>query len=396
MIRRLLPLLLVLMLAGSASAIELRKTSAWVVPVGQTISNELWLAADAVKCQGTVERALFIETQAAEFTGQFHRDVWALADTVVFSGQADQALRVAVRRSAQIAGRVDGGLLALGETVQIQKTAQIGEDAVLFGQDILFEGAVSNRLVAFGSKVSLAGHVGGSARVLADEISLLAGTIIEGDLIYTGDKDLIVPDQVKIKGKLIHQAKPNLGFALPQLTPAQQAFIQFALFLAALFVGLPFVALFPRFTTRTVALLRAQPNKCLLVGAITLALLPMLGVMSAMTWIGLPLGLLLLGTFLALLYLSKIMVAIPLAGRLLTLRGRSTRPLAALPVLVLGLFLLYLGVALPIVGFAVWLVILLYGMGAMVLALLSGEKGLPVILLADRPAEPPPLNDVHS
>ena len=395
MIRRLFPLWLVLILTGSAPAIELRKADDWVVPPNQTISNELWIVASSAKCQGVVERALFSEAQTMELTGQFHRDVWALADTFQFSGQADQALRVAVRRSAQIAGCVKGGLLTLGETVQIQKTAQIGEDAVLFGQEVIFEGAVSNRLVAYGNKISLAGHIGGSARVIAEEITLMPGVVIEGDLVYTCEKELFAPDSAKIKGKLIHQAKPDFGFSLPQLTPWQQLFLQFALFLAALFVGLPFVSLFPRFTTRAVALLHAQPNKCLLVGAITLALLPMLGVMSAVTWIGLPLGLLLMGAFLALLYLSKIMVAIPLAGRLLSFRSPSSRPLAALPVLVLGLFILYVGVALPIVGFAVWLVIVFYGMGALVLALLSSEKGLPVIVMPQRPAEPPPLKDVR-
>jgi cytoskeletal protein CcmA (bactofilin family) len=370
----------------------LRKTAQFEVTADQVISDELWLAADAVKLRGTAERALFLQTLNAELAGQFRRDVWALADTLQFSGQADQAVRVAARHSIQIAGRVAGGLVALGETIQIQKAARLGEDALLLGQDVIFEGAVSNRLTALGNKITLAGQVGGTARIIADEITLMPGTIIVGDLVYTSDKELFAGDGVTIGGKLIRQAKTNLGFSLPSLTLTQLLLLQFSLLLAALFVGLPFVALFPLFTTRAVAQLREHPNKCLLTGAIVLALLPMLGVMAAMTWIGLPLGALLLGAFAMLLYLSKLIVAIPLAGRVFARRAPAKPPVSALPVLTLGLFLLYFGAALPIVGFAVWLVTVLYGMGALVLALLGGEKGLRADAPPVPPPEPPPLN----
>ncbi|TAN37091.1 MAG: hypothetical protein EPN23_06670 [Verrucomicrobia bacterium] len=389
---RLLLLPLFCALPLTAPALEGRKAEAVEVTANQTLTNELWLAADSIKFRGTAERALFLQTMNAELGGQFHRDVWALADTIKFSGQADQALRVAARRSAEIAGHVAGGLMAMGETVHIQKAAYLGEGAVLFGQEIICEGVVSNRLIALGNKITLTGYVGGPARLIADEITLMPGAVIAGDVVYTSDKELFAGEGVTINGKLIRQTKTHLGFSLPTLTPLQVVLIQFGLFLAALFVGLPFVALFPLFTTRTVALLRTQPNKCLLTGGIALALLPMLGVISAVTWVGLPLGALLLGAFAMLLYLSKIIVAIPLAGRLFVRRGPTARPLSALPFLTVGLFLLYLGAALPIVGFAVQLVSVLYGMGAMVLALLSGEKGLRVSAPASPAPEPPPLN----
>jgi hypothetical protein len=390
--RRLLLSFVVLTLPLTTLAIDLRKVSNFEVPANQTISNELWLAADAVKFQGAAERALFLQTLNAELAGQFHRDVWALADTLHFSGQADQAVRVAVRRSAQITGRIGGGIIVAGETIQVQKEARIGEDAVLLGQEVIFEGTVSNRLVILGNKVTLAGHVGGTVRLIADEITLMPGTVVEGDVIYTSAKELFAGEGVAIGGKLTRQTKANVDFSLPGLSPTQWLLVQSSLFLAALFVGLPFVALFPLFTTRAVAQLRTQPNKCLLTGAIALALLPMLGVMSIVTWIGLPLGALLLGAFAILLYLGKIIVAIPLAGRVLSFRGPANRSLSALPVLALGLFLLYLGAALPIVGFVISLVTVLYGMGALVLALLSGEKSL----VLNTPTEPPPLNEFRS
>lgn len=390
--RPLLLLLLGMALPFAAPAIEWRAARDFKLPNDQTLSNELWLVADAITISGHAEQGLFLQAQNLELTGQFRRDIWALADTLTFSGNAAQALRVAVRRSAQVAGRVAGSLMAAGETVQLQKAARVAEDAVLFGQEIIIEGTVSNRLYALGNKITLAGHVGGAARVVAEEITLMPGAVIEGDLRYSSEKELCLPEGVLLKGKLVRVPKPNFGLSLPQLTLTQMVAIQFALFLAALLVGLPFVALFPRFTTRAVTQLRTQPSKCMLAGAIALALLPMLAVMAMLTWIGLPLGILILGAWAALLYLAKIVVAIPLAVRLLTLRGQPERPLGALPVLVVGLFLLYVGSALPIVGFAVQLVTVLYGLGALALVLLGGEKGLPLVVATEtRVPEPPPL-----
>ena len=390
-----LPLLLALSLPLAAPALEWRAASDYALKPGQTLTNELWLSADTAKLAGVAERSVFLQAQTVELAGTFRRDVWAVADTLEFSGHAGQALRVGAKRSAQLSGDVAGTLLAFGDTVQLQKSLRAADDVVLLGQELIVEGTLSNGCWALGNKVTLGGYIGGSARIVAEEITLMPGTVIRGDLRYSSTKDLVKPEGVTIGGQVLHVPKPNFGLGLPQFSLAQSVTLQFALFLAALLVGLPFVAVFPLYTTRAVTLLRTQSNKCLLAGGITLAALPMVAVMAALTWIGLPMALLLAGIYGALLYLAKIIVAIPLAAWLLTLRGPTGRPLGALPVLVVGLFLLYVGAALPFVGFAVWLATVLYGMGALVLALLGGQKGLPLVMqVADRPrpTPPPPLN----
>jgi cytoskeletal protein CcmA (bactofilin family) len=394
--RALASRLLLLLCAGLpivAPAIEWSSPPTFDLPADQTLTNELWLVTGNTKIAGTAERSLFLQAQNLELSGQYRREVWALADTLTFSGEAAQSLRVFARRSAQFAGRVAGTLMAAGETVQLQKSARVAEDAVLLGQDVMVEGAISNNLWALATKLTLAGHIGGSARVVADEITLMPGASIAGDLRYSMERDLVVPEGVFVHGKLVRVPRPNFGFGLPQLSLAQTVAVQFAFFLAALLAGVAFVALFPRFTMQAVAQLRAQPGKCLLTGGIALPLLCMVAVMAALTWVGLPLAALLLGLWAALLYLAKFVVAIVIAVRLLTLRGQPERPLGALPVLVVGLFLLYVGAALPVVGFAVQLVTVLYGFGALALALFYGERGGPV---GGRPAvEPPPLGGLN-
>ena len=390
-----LPLLALLALPLAASALEWRTMEKFESKADQTLTNELWLATEIAKFSGTAERSVFVQAQKSlDLAGTFKRDLWAVADTLEFTGHAEQAVRVVAKRSAEFTGEIGGTLLAFGETVQLQKNLHVADDVLLLGQELLVGGAVSNRLWAMGTKVTLSGYVGGTARLVSDDITLMPGTVIAGDLRYSSAQELIKPEGVTIKGQLLRVTKPNLGFGLPQFTLAQEVTIQFALFLAALLAGLPFVTLFPLFTSRAVTALRTQSNKCLLAGGIALAGLPMAAGLAALTWIGIPLALLLAGVWGALLYLAKFVVAIPLAVWLLKLRGPADRQLGALPVLAVGLFLLYVADALPFVGFAVWLATVLYGMGALVLALLGGQKGLPLVMRMPEhnpPPVPPPL-----
>ena len=386
-----LPLLLSLALPLAAPALEWRVGSDYTLKPGQTLTNELWLSTEAAKILGLAERSVFLQAQTLELAGTFRRDVWAVADTLEFSGRADQAMRVAAKRSAQLAGDIGGTLLAFGDTVQLQKGLRAADDGVLLGQDVIVEGSLSNRLWVLGNKVTLAGYVGGSVRLVAEDITLMPGAVIVGDLRYSSSKELVKPEGVTIGGQMIRVAKPNFGLGLPQLSLAQSVTLQFALFLGALLAGLPFVSVFPLFTSRAVTALRTQSNKCLLAGAIALPGLAMLAFAAALTFVGLPLSALLTVSLGVLLYLAKIIVAIPLAAWLLTRRGSAGRPLGALPVLVVGLFLLYVAASLPFIGFAVWLATVLYGMGALVLALLGGQKGLSVVMPPPDRAGPPPL-----
>ncbi len=390
-----LVLLFLLACGARAPALDFQRTDRFDLPRGRTASNELWLAADTVQFAGTANRGLFLQSREAHLTGAFHRDVWALADSITFSGAARQSVRLAARREVQVEGRVDAGLEIVADTIRLGATAAVGEEALLFapGGSISTEADIGQKLVAIGNRVTVQGRIGGDCRIGGEEIVIMPGTEIQGNLIYTAPKELILDNQVKLHGQLIRQPTIAWPIAPLQVTPRQALLLQVALLLAALLAGLPFLAVFPRFTARSVMNLQQQPHKCLLAGAIMFALLLMLGGLALVTWIGIPLGVLLLVSFGMLLYLAKVPVALMVGSRLM--RGRpAPSPRAALPVLAFGLVVLYAAAALPMVGWVVWLLIVFYGMGAFALAILAGEREpLPAAApLPPHPEIPPPLD----
>ena len=90
---------------------------------------------------------------------------------------------------------------------------------------------------------------------------------------------------------------------------------------------------------------------------------PIALVLLAVTLIGLPLALVLLGLYLLCLYAAKIVVALALGRAPLRPRGDARRD--ALKALVVGLLLVTLGTALPVVGRPIWILVACLGAGAL-------------------------------
>jgi hypothetical protein len=90
---------------------------------------------------------------------------------------------------------------------------------------------------------------------------------------------------------------------------------------------------------------------------------PIAIVLLAVTLVGLPLALVLLGLYLLGLYAAKIVVSLALGRALLRPRGNPRRD--ALRALVVGLALVTLARALPLVGGPIWIVVACLGVGAL-------------------------------
>jgi hypothetical protein len=90
---------------------------------------------------------------------------------------------------------------------------------------------------------------------------------------------------------------------------------------------------------------------------------PVAIVLLAVTLVGLPLALVLLGLYLLGLYAAKIVVALALGRALLRPRGDARRD--ALKALLVGLVLVTLAAALPVVGWPISILIACLGAGAL-------------------------------
>lgn len=367
---------------ASAPALQIAKVDKYEVAADRAISNEVWILAETIDIRGKAVDDVFALAKRITLSGTFDNDAWAAGDEVVFSGKTADHGRFFGRR-VEVNGKIGSSLTAAGSSIQLGKDSVVKGDAVLAGENVVLEGQVQGRVRVLAYSATINGKIGGNLRIIADDIVVMPGSEIRGNLVYTSAKELFLDEKVKLGGRMTRKEAPvSAPWTPPEPTFRQIAGVQVFLYLCALVVAIPFLALFPQFTGRAVRCVRQSPWKSAFAGFAAFCLMPMLSFFALLTIIGIPFGVLLFTTYLMLLYVCKFVPALALGGIILRRRGpqRFSRVLTAL---FFGLILVYVLAALPVAGGVIWFVITLLGLGGMVLVLFT-PAGREV-------AEPPPF-----
>ena len=345
-----LALLLTCAGAVQASALEIVNVRDYRLGTDETARVELVVVADDIQVRGTAEDDLFLisakplrgvpsflsgdrsasDTNAATaarstilLSGSAKNDVWAVGDDVSLTGTVGDHARMAAFDTLLVNGGIGRSLIACAGTVRLGDRADVSGDADLYGDELLISGRIGGRLKARGSKITLAGHVGGNARLEAEDIVVMPGAEIHGNLTYECPKELILDKDVKLDGRLIRAP----AVAAPRargLTEAGVA-LQIALYLGALLVGMLFTILFPSAMIRSVQHVEQSHWKCLLAGYVAFCLIPIVAFFSLFTVVGIPLSVVLLLGYAVLLYVSKFVTAFVVGHLILRRRGRLRR-----------------------------------------------------------------------
>ena len=388
--RRFLMVLILFVSSAVAPAIQLIATDDFILHAGQTMTNECWVTAKTVEVNGTVKDDFLTVCLGGPILfgnvwlrGIFHNDIWALGNSVEFTGAAAEHTRLFATGKIILSGKVGISAVAAGKAVTLTTNSVIQGDALLVGQSVVVAGDIRGHLRVLANTATLHGHVDGNVRIAADDIVVMPGTKIGGDLVYTSPKDLFLdPGKVELDGQLVRTEIELFQVQAPQPTFSDIILSQAYLYLGALVAGLPFVAIFPRFTGRAVRWVRQSAWKCTFVGFIAFCLIPLTSVFVFFTIIGIPLSLLLLLAYAIMIYLSKIIVALGLGG--MALRRHGPQPFSRVFVaLSLGLIALYVVTALPWIGSIAMFVIWLTGLGGIAFAIFSSQ------VAAELPLPPP-------
>jgi cytoskeletal protein CcmA (bactofilin family) len=354
--RRSIPALAMLLAlaASTAHAFQLRLgdgTNALVLAQAESLESEsLWIAND-LQIDGTADR-----------------DLWLLASAAVrFDGESAGDLRI-LSRSAVVAGLARANLLAYAAGLQLATNSVVRGEAALLGNVVVAEGVVEGDAWIVAQTVTLGGQWGGDVRVQANEILVAPGTRIDGNLVYSAPSAPVLDSTVVVGGDVLPRSDllPE-GTSLSADSLRSRFLFRGYLFVAALMVGLPFVAFFPRLAGGAVRNLQSRPWRALLAGSLSVLAAPFLIAFCAMTLLGIPLAIAIAALYALAAYLSHVVVALWLGHALLRDKGIPTfgRVLAALSV---GLLVLYFASAIPGVASFIVLPILVLGVGALVAA----------------------------
>jgi cytoskeletal protein CcmA (bactofilin family) len=392
-------LLLLSILACSGHAAFEQSAGDYLQASNATLQTETWLYAATITLLGTADDDLFLlsnpgasaattnATPTIRLGGVMQGDVWALGDDIELTGTTRDHVRLAGLRTVHVTGSVGRNLTVIANAVHLDAPSAVTGDVVVLARDVIAEGRVTGNATFRAQKVVLGGHIAGDVAITAASITIRPDTEIGGNLTYLSDgADLVLDPRVKVTGQCTRLAPP----------PAVEAsrfdlgalMLQLGLFLGALLAALLLFGLLPAFAFASVDRLNQSVWRALLIGFAACALIPMTAVLLMFTLVGIPLGIMLLLVYTLLLYFGKAIAAFHLA-HLLIRRLNPAAPQSLMPVLALGLVLIYTAVNLPFpLGTVAWFAFTFMGVGAMVITVL--DRRVPVLAMVP-PGGPAPL-----
>jgi hypothetical protein len=291
------------------------------------------------------------------------------AGSVVIGGTVLRNVRGA-GGAVTITGHVGRNLNAAGGTVVLTPEAVIDGRARLVGGEIRVAGTVASKLYAAGAVIVLEGDFQDDVELVAQNIEVLPMTRIKGRLTYWSPRDAQIDSTATIQGGVTHNS-PEMPRALAR-TGTALVTVSRLLFMAGLIVtGVGLYLLFPDFTMLSSHTIGSDPVKSLGIGLLLVAALPVIAILTMLTILGIPLGLILFVLYFAALLVGFLITAFfmgDVGARAFLRQERRSRSVRVLW-LIVALAVLALVNQLPFLGGTLMATAVLLGLGAMSLHL---------------------------
>lgn len=283
-----------------------------------------------------------------------------------------------VTLSAPVAGkaRLTGG------HVEIAANGSVAKDAVVAGGDVIVKGKIDGDLRASAGHVTLDSAIAGDATVNAGSLELGPNARIAGKLKFRGES-LDRDAAAVVTGGVTQSAGRHRSWHHSPLG----GFVGGAVFtLGLVLLAALMAALLPGTSRRMQEELRAHPGLAPLMGFVALVCIPVGAVLAMVTVIGIPLGLLAILGYIALLMLSFVVTAVVLGGLVLDRVDAARGAVLGwrIGAAVLAMVVIAGLARIPVIGGLVALAALVIGIGVIVGAIVHRSS------TSSTPGTPPP------
>ncbi len=350
----------------------------YTLPAGATVPHDLFIRADDIRIDGTLDGNLFAFAQNVTIDGQVNGDV------VVFSGTLHVAPAAKIggdlisfvhemhmggqlhgnyfggNQVTDLSGSIGGSSVSWSQQLNLQPGARVGGELVSFDQILDLEGAVHQGVLATFQSANLNGQVDGRLHLRGDRLNIGPVARIGGRVMFHGRNRPTIESGAQLgQGLQFEWLRPGAHWRSGKFY-----LFQALAWAAAMLAGLVLWLLFPGFFA-AVERQRQRIGASLGAGAVLLIALPVLAVLAGITLVGLPLAVIALFCYLLAIYLSSVFVAVWLGNLLLGVTESFWENLLRLA---LGLLLIRIVLQIPYAGGLALLAIVVWGLGLQALA----------------------------
>ncbi|MFQ5864026.1 MAG: polymer-forming cytoskeletal protein [bacterium] len=339
-----------------------------------TVDGGLLVGAWRVNIEGTITHGLMAGAQFVEVRGDVWEDVNAAGQIVEITGNIGRSIRAA-GAEVIIAGHVLGDVIASGGEVTIAKEAVVEGEVYAAADKFVLSGYVEKSVKANAATILLSGQVEGDVEFeIAEELEIAPTASIGGMLTYKMEWPLET-ELTDIVGGTINYEKLERGILREHFSTFRLIYYLWSL-LAAIIVGVLIVTLIKERLQDISDKMQRHPMTGILLGIGFLVLGPAAILISVFLLFTIPLGALFLVFYLIALYVSRIFAG-SFLGRLIlnSLGDGKSSPYWET---ILGVFVIYVFITLPVVGKYFHIIFVIVGLGVMVFGiqrLLMANKG---------------------
>ncbi len=392
----LLALFATFALTGPAAAGEFRSEQSVTVAEGESIDDDLYVAAGIVNIDGTVNGDATIAGGTVTVSGTVTGSLNVGGGTVDVTGDVTGAVRVSAG-TVRIAGSVGRDVVAFGGNVTIDSSAEVAGDVAGGVGMLAIDGTIGGDVVAGAGTIQIGGTVDGALDVSVGDLTIESGAVVGGDVTYTSAREATIADDAQIGGETTRE-EPAAGTPGDTgggaLIPDNPIVTYLGVLLGMLLLGWGMLAVRPRLTLGSADALRTSPLLTVGVGLgaligqfVLIAILALIGILLAIIAAALGGAVVAVGFVLLLLILLAIVLSVvPIAmaiGRLL-LADRSPYLAYLAGAAILALVVVACGYV-PALGALVFFVVWLLGLGAFVVYVFRTRER-PYLIDASPPA----------
>ena len=365
-----------------AMASETRRGESVGVAQDETIKGDIFLFGERVRIDGTVEGDVFLFGHNANVTGHVKGDVIGFAQALEVNGQVDGNVR-AFTNTLTIRGTVAKNVLTFDEVVNVESGGKIGGSLTLFVETLNLEGILGRDLFMFGKHLSLSGKIDGAVKMKGDLLTINPSAQVAGPIHFEGNKEPEVSPQAKLASPVDYHKMEHK----PQYLEGHYYVWQVIWLAAFVLFGLVLFQLMPRFAAEAVASAERYGASFGL-GVLVFFGVPIAAVIACVTVVGLFVGISAFFIWYAALYFAQLIVG-AMVGQWLMGPTQETWPLIGR--MAVGIVIVRMATVVPAVGGWIKFGVILWGLGAISLALYNRFQPTLAASAPSGPYMPPPL-----
>ena len=370
-------------LSSPAMATEFRSQGDTIeVAKDETIKGDFFGHGHHVKIEGTVDGDVYVFCQGADIEGHVTGDVIAFAQMLRVTGKVDGNIR-SFTNTTLVSGNVTKNLLSFAETVTIDPVGKVGGSITSFVNTLNIDGSVGRDVLAFVAQTAVTGNIGGGMQLQGNTLRFNSGAQVGGPVKFKGNK----PPEVSSGAKLAmpveftqeehHSRYQESGFYVWRVIWTA----------AVILFGLVLFVLLPNFARATVDSAERY-GASIGLGVLVLFGVPIAALIACITVVGLLIGISTFILWCTAMFSAQIVVG-AIVGQWLMGHTRETWQLIGR--MVVGVILIRFVGMIPFFGGWVKFAVLLWGMGAISLAIYRHFTPAHTATVPVSPVMPPPL-----